>query len=186
MTATSTPTSAPAPGRGPVRHFLRDDDLAPAEQAQVLALAAALKRAPLSRRPLDGPRAVALLFDKPSTRTRVSFAVGVAELGGLPLVLDGATSQLGRGETVQDTARVLDRQCAAIVWRTFAQERLERLAGASAVPVVLMSASLDMIEKMIREAGADAHLVKPYESKALLALIEKLAGTERQPAGSER
>jgi ornithine carbamoyltransferase len=121
---------------GEVRHFLRDDDLSPPEQAQVLALADALKRAPLSRRPLQGPRTVALLFDKPSTRTRVSFSVGVGELGGLPLVLDGATSQLGRGETVEDTARVLDRQCAAIVWRTFAQQRVERLAAASRVPVV--------------------------------------------------
>ena len=119
-----------------VRHFLRDDDLSPAEQAQVLDLAAAFKADPFLRRPLAGPRTVALLFDKPSTRTRVSFSVGVAELGGIPLVLDGATSQLGRGETVQDTARVLDRQCAAIVWRTFAQARLEQMAAASAVPVV--------------------------------------------------
>jgi ornithine carbamoyltransferase len=119
-----------------VRHFLRDDDLSPTEQTHVLDLAARLKREPFAHRPLDGPRSVALLFDKPSTRTRVSFAVGVAELGGQALVLDAATSQLGRGETIEDTARVLDRQCAAVVWRTFAQSRLEALAAASAVPVI--------------------------------------------------
>ena len=125
------------------RHFLRDDDLSPAEQAEVLALAAELKRtrhteaAPTPLRALNGvPRAVAVLFDKPSTRTRVSFSVGVAELGGYPLVVDGGASQLGRGESVEDTARVLDRQVAAIVWRTFGQERIEAMAAASRVPVV--------------------------------------------------
>lgn len=118
------------------RHFLRDDDLSPGQQATVLALAARMKADPYGHRPLAGPRSVALLFDKPSTRTRVSFAVGVAELGGHPLVLDAATSQLGRGETIEDTARVLDRQVAAIVWRTFAQERVDALAATSTVPVV--------------------------------------------------
>ncbi|MCV2492021.1 ornithine carbamoyltransferase, partial [Geodermatophilus sp. YIM 151500] len=82
------------------------------------------------------PRAVAVLFDKPSTRTRVSFSVGVAELGGYPLVIDAAASQLGRGEPVEDTTRVLDRQAAAIVWRTFAQDRLDTMATVSRVPVV--------------------------------------------------
>jgi ornithine carbamoyltransferase len=125
------------------RHFLRDDDLGPAEQAEVLALAADLKRtrhtaaAPTPLRAPNGvPRAVAVLFDKPSTRTRVSFSVGVAELGGYPLVIDAATSQLGRGEPVEDTTRVLDRQVAAIVWRTFGQDRIEAMAAASRVPVV--------------------------------------------------
>jgi ornithine carbamoyltransferase len=125
------------------RHFLRDDDLSPDEQAEVLALAAELKRsrhtdaAPTPLRAPNGvPRAVAVLFDKPSTRTRVSFSVGVAELGGYPLVIDSATSQLGRGEPIEDTARVLDRQVSAIVWRTFGQERLEAMAAASRVPVV--------------------------------------------------
>ena len=126
-----------------VRHFLRDDDLTPAEQAEVLALAAELKRtrhteaAPTPLRAPNGvPRAVAVLFDKPSTRTRVSFSVGVAELGGYPLVVDAATSQLGRGEPVEDTTRVLDRQVAAIVWRTFGQDRIEAMAAVSRVPVV--------------------------------------------------
>lgn len=119
-----------------LRHFLRDDDLSPAEQAEVLALAAELKTQPLSARPLEGPKAVAVIFDKSSTRTRVSFSVGISQLGGYPLVIDAATSQLGRGEPIEDTARVLERQSAAIVWRTFGQERIEAMAGASAVPVI--------------------------------------------------
>ncbi|MGE9807178.1 ornithine carbamoyltransferase [Janibacter sp. G1551] len=119
-----------------MRHFLRDDDVTPAEQAAILDRAAALKAAPFSDRCLEGPQGVAVIFDKPSTRTRVSFSVGVAQLGGYPLVIDAATSQLGRGEPIEDTARVLDRQCAAIVWRTFGQERIEAMAAASAVPVV--------------------------------------------------
>jgi ornithine carbamoyltransferase len=119
-----------------IRHFLADDDLAPTEQAEVLELAVRMKADRHGFTPLAGPRSVALLFDKPSTRTRVSFAVGVSELGGYPLLLDAGTSQLGRGETIEDTARVLDRQCAAIVWRTFGQERVEAMASASRVPVV--------------------------------------------------
>ncbi|NUP47016.1 MAG: ornithine carbamoyltransferase [Catenulispora sp.] len=119
-----------------VRHFLRDDDLTPAEQARVLDLAAAFKKAPLDHQILAGPKAVAVIFDKPSTRTRVSFSVGVAQLGGYPLVIDSGTSQLGRGEELGDTAKVLDRQVEAIVWRTFSQARIEELAAASAVPVV--------------------------------------------------
>ncbi len=125
------------------RSFLRDDDLTPGEQAEVLALAADLKRtrhtdaAPTPLRAANGvPRAVAVVFDKPSTRTRVSFSVGVAELGGYPLVVDAGTSQLGRGEPVEDTTRVLDRQVAAIVWRTFGQDRIESMAAVSRVPVV--------------------------------------------------
>ncbi|TQS41662.1 ornithine carbamoyltransferase [Cryptosporangium phraense] len=118
------------------RHFLADDDLTPDEQSQVLDLAARMKADRHQFTPLNGPKSVALLFDKPSTRTRVSFAVGVAELGGYPLLLDAGTSQLGRGETIEDTTRVLDRQVAAIVWRTFGQDRIEAMARVSAVPVV--------------------------------------------------
>jgi len=131
--STDTPTTGGTPR---VRHFLRDDDLTSAEQAAVLDLADAMKKAPYAHRPLEGPRTVALLFDKPSTRTRVSFAVGVAELGGQPLVVDSQGSQMGRGEPIEDTARVLERQVAAVVWRTFAQERLEAMAAAGGVPVV--------------------------------------------------
>ena len=118
------------------RHFLRDDDLTPAEQAEVLSLAAAMKPDRLARRPLAGPKAVALLFDKPSLRTRVSFTVGVAELGGLPLEIDTTKTHIGRGETIGDIARVLTRQVAAITWRTFGQDRIEELAAASTVPVI--------------------------------------------------
>jgi ornithine carbamoyltransferase len=119
-----------------VRHFLRDDDLSPAEQAQVLDLALTFKKAPLDHQVLAGPKAVAVIFDKPSTRTRVSFSVGIAQLGGYPLVIDSGSSQLGRGEEIGDTAKVLERQVAAIVWRTFSQSRIEELAAASSVPVV--------------------------------------------------
>jgi ornithine carbamoyltransferase len=119
-----------------VRHFLRDDDLSPTELIEVLNLADAIKADRFLRRPLDGPQAVAVIFDKTSTRTRVSFSIGIAELGGYPLVIDAQTTQLGRGEPIADTARVLDRQCAAIVWRTFDQSRIEAMARASRVPVV--------------------------------------------------
>jgi ornithine carbamoyltransferase len=118
------------------RHFLRDDDLSPAEQAEVLDRAAVMKTDRFGDRPLAGPRTVAVLFDKPSTRTRISFSVGIAELGGHPLLVDAGSSQLGRGEPIADTARVLSRQVAAIVWRTFGQDRVAELASASSVPVI--------------------------------------------------
>ena len=118
------------------RHFLRDDDLAPAEQSAVLELAKAMKADRFARRPLEGPKAVAVLFDKPSLRTRVSFTVGIAELGGLPLVIDTQTTHIGRGERIGDVARVLTRQAAAIAWRTSGQERIEELAEDSTVPVI--------------------------------------------------
>ncbi len=118
------------------RHFLRDDDLTPAEQAEVLDLADQMKADRFAARPLAGPRTVAVIFDKPSTRTRVSFSTGIAELGGYPLVIDAATTQLGRGEPIADTTRVLDRQAVAIVWRTFGQARIEAMAVVSRVPVV--------------------------------------------------
>jgi len=119
-----------------MRHFLRDDDLSPAELIEVLDLADTLKKDRFAARPLAGPQAVAVLFDKSSTRTRVSFSVGIAELGGYPLVVDAAGSQLGRGESIEDTARVLGRQVSAVVWRTFGQERVEAMAAAAGVPVV--------------------------------------------------
>ena len=118
------------------RHFLRDDDLSPAEQLEVLDLADRVKEDRFAFTPLAGPRSVAVIFDKPSTRTRVSFSAGIAELGGYPLVMEATGSQLGRGEPIEDTTRVLDRQCAAIVWRTFGQDRVEAAAKVSRVPVV--------------------------------------------------
>jgi ornithine carbamoyltransferase len=118
------------------RHFLADDDLTPAEQAEVLDLAARLKTQRYDGpKPLQG-KAVAVVFEKPSTRTRLSFEVGIAELGAHPVVLDAQSTQLGRGETIEDTARVLSRYVSAIVIRTFGDDRIRALAAASDVPVV--------------------------------------------------
>jgi ornithine carbamoyltransferase len=119
-----------------LRHFLADDDLTPAEQTEVLELAARLKT-----QRYDGPKplagkAVAVVFEKQSTRTRLSFEVGIAELGAHPVILDAQTTQLGRGETIEDTARVLSRYVSAIVIRTFGDDRIQALAAASSVPVV--------------------------------------------------
>ncbi|WP_179472241.1 ornithine carbamoyltransferase [Mycolicibacterium vinylchloridicum] len=118
------------------RNFLRDDDLTPEEQAEILELAAELKKEPMSRRPLEGPRGVAVIFDKNSTRTRFSFEIGIAQLGGHAVVVDGRATQLGREETLEDTGRVLSRYVDAIVWRTFAQQRLNAMASGATVPVV--------------------------------------------------
>ncbi len=118
-----------------VRHFLRDDDLSPAEQREVLDLAKAFKADPLAARPLEG-KAVAAIFEKNSTRTRLSFEVGVAQLGGQPVIVDGRTMQLGREETIEDTSRVLSRYVDVVVWRTYAQKRIQAMAAASRVPVV--------------------------------------------------
>jgi ornithine carbamoyltransferase len=118
------------------RNFLRDDDLSPDEQAEVLALAAQLKQDPFARRPLEGPLGVAVIFDKNSTRTRFSFEVGIAALGGHAVVVDGRTTQLGREETLEDTGKVLSRYVEAIVWRTFGQERLTSMADGATVPIV--------------------------------------------------
>ncbi|MGN7134979.1 ornithine carbamoyltransferase [Rhodococcoides corynebacterioides] len=119
-----------------LRHFLRDDDLSPAEQAEILALAAELKKNPFCRRPLEGPRGVGVIFEKNSTRTRFSFEMGVAQLGGHAVVVDGRSTQLGREETLQDTGRVLSRYVDAVVWRTFGQKRLEQMATGASVPIV--------------------------------------------------
>jgi ornithine carbamoyltransferase len=118
------------------RHFLIDDDLTASEQAAILDEADRMKKDRTAVRPLAGPRSVAVVFEKPSTRTRLSFEIGIAELGGHPVVLDARSTQLGRGETIEDTARVLSRYVDAIVIRTFGQDRIEGLAAASSVPVV--------------------------------------------------
>lgn len=118
------------------RHLLRDDDLTQAEQTAILDLAVELKRDRFAITPLAGPHTVAVIFDKSSTRTRVSFAVGIADLGGVPLIISTASSQLGGKETAADTARVLERQVAAIVWRTYAQSGLEEMAHGTTVPVI--------------------------------------------------
>ena len=119
-----------------LKNFLRDDDLTPQQQAEVLALAAELKRAPFSKRPLEGPQGVGVIFEKNSTRTRFSFEIGIAQLGGHAVVVDGQSTQLGREETLQDTGRVLSRYVEAVVWRTFGQRRLEQMATGTSVPIV--------------------------------------------------
>lgn len=116
--------------------MLRDDDVNHEEQKQILELGMKFWKDRYYSRPFEGPQAVAVLFDKPSTRTRSSFSIGVAELGGYPLVIDKSGSQLGRGEPVADTSRVLTRMASAIVWRTFGQELVEEMAQYATVPVV--------------------------------------------------
>ncbi|GAA1873555.1 ornithine carbamoyltransferase [Myceligenerans crystallogenes] len=123
-----------------IRHFLADDDLSPAEQREVLELAMTLRADRLARRPLEGrrdaPGAVAFITDKPTLRTQVSFAAAISDLGGYPLVVDGNLAQIGSRESIEDTARVLGRQVAAIAWRTYGQDHLETMAAHAGVPVV--------------------------------------------------
>ncbi|GAB2855800.1 ornithine carbamoyltransferase [Nocardioides pacificus] len=118
------------------RHFLRDDDLSPADQARVLALAAELKQAPYDAKALAGPKSVALIFDKQTLRTQSSFSAGVAELGGFPMAIDGRLAAIGERESIADVARVLGRQASVIVWRTYEQAKLEEMAHWAGVPVV--------------------------------------------------
>ncbi|HET7069923.1 MAG TPA: ornithine carbamoyltransferase, partial [Nocardioides sp.] len=118
------------------RHFLRDDDLSPAEQHEVLSLAASLKQAPYDSQSLAGPRTVATIYDKPTLRTQASFAAAIAELGGNPMMVDGTLAGIGKRESVADVARVLGRQASVIVWRTFAQTALEEMAEYAGVPVI--------------------------------------------------
>jgi ornithine carbamoyltransferase len=110
------------------RHFLRDDDLSPAEQDRVLALQ-------YSADALRG-KAFAVIFEKPSLRTRTSFEVGIAQLGGTAVVIDAMTTHFGRGESMADAARALSRYVDAIVIRTTADARLAELAAHATVPVV--------------------------------------------------
>ena len=119
-----------------VRHFLADDDLTPQEQAEVLDLALRLKKDPFSERPLEGPKSVAVLFDKTSTRTRFSFEAGIAHLGGHAIVTETKSTQMGKGETYQDTAAEHSRFVEAIVWRTYAHQNLLDMAETATVPIV--------------------------------------------------
>jgi ornithine carbamoyltransferase len=118
------------------RNYLSVDDLSPAELIAILDLSERVKADPTAYADRMRGRSVALVFEKPSTRTRVSFEVGVAELGAHPLVISSSDLQLGRGETIEDTGRVFSRYVDAIVLRTFEQERLELLASAATIPVV--------------------------------------------------
>jgi ornithine carbamoyltransferase len=118
------------------RDYLSVDDLSVEELARVLDLAARMKADRALHAEALAGKAVALTFEKPSTRTRVSFEVGVGQLGGHALILSSSDLQLGRGETIEDTGRVLSRYVDLIVLRTFEQERLEVLAESADVPVV--------------------------------------------------
>jgi ornithine carbamoyltransferase len=118
------------------RDFLSVDDLSTLELGTILELSHRVKRAPEEFAGRLTGRSVGLIFEKPSTRTRVSFEVGVAQLGGHPVILSSSELQLGRGESIEDTGRVLSGYLDAIVVRTFEQERLELLAAASRVPVI--------------------------------------------------
>lgn len=119
-----------------LRHFLRDTDLSPTEQSEVLDLAAAVKADRWLHKPLAGPQTATVIFDKTSTRTRFSFAAGIADLGGQPLVVNPGEAQLGVKESISDTARVLSRMVSLIVWRTFAQSGVDEMAQHATVPVI--------------------------------------------------
>jgi len=118
------------------RHFLTDLDFTPDEQSKVLDLAAAMKADKYGYQPYAGPQTVAVFFDKTSTRTRVSFHAGIAELGGSPLIINSGESQLGHKESIADSAKVLERMVSTVVWRTYAQSGLEEMAANSSVPVI--------------------------------------------------
>ncbi|GAB7052194.1 ornithine carbamoyltransferase [Catenuloplanes indicus] len=118
------------------RHFLRDDDLTPAEQSAVLDLAQLMKADRYGHKPFAGPKSIAVLFDKQSLRTRLSFDVGIAELGGNPIIVDTQATHFGRGETLADAAQVLSRYVSAIVMRTYGDDRIAEVASAATVPVV--------------------------------------------------
>jgi ornithine carbamoyltransferase len=118
------------------RHFLRDDDLTPEQQSDVLDLAASMKADRFAYRPLEGPRSVAVFFDKVSLRTRLSFEAGIAELGGQPMIVDTQLTHFGRGESLADAGRVVARYAAAMVFRTTGDDRLAELASQVDVPVI--------------------------------------------------
>jgi len=117
------------------RDFLDLDKIEPVEIKAILALARKLKAAPLAYRPMEG-KTLALIFEKPSTRTRVSFEVGMRQLGGHVTTLSGAEIQLGRGETIADTGRVLSRFTDIVMLRTFDEKKLYELATGASIPVI--------------------------------------------------
>ncbi|MEV6344669.1 ornithine carbamoyltransferase [Actinoplanes sp. NPDC051851] len=118
------------------RHLLRDDDLTPQEQSDVLDLAAQMKANRFGYTPLAGPRSVAVFFDKASLRTRLSFEAGIAELGGQPIIVDTQNTHFGRGESLADAGKVVARYVSAMVYRTHGDERLSELASGVKVPVI--------------------------------------------------
>ena len=121
-----------------IRHFLSMNDFSKQDIMDVIDRAAAMKRGEPGKGPADPlkGKSVGLLFDKPSTRTRVSFDVGIQQLGGHAIFLNSRDIQLGRGEPIRDTARVLSRYLDAIVVRTFGQEIIEEFARWSGIPII--------------------------------------------------
>ena len=179
------------------QHVITGTELGADGLARVLDRALALKRSPAASRALEG-RVVALLFEQPSTRTRVSMEAGVVELGGHPMVLQASELQLTRGESLRDTALVLSRQAAAIGLRTGDDARLQTVAEHASVPVVnLLSPSHHPCQALadlltLREAfGALEGRVLAYVGDGnnvarSLALVGALAGVEvriASPAG---
>jgi ornithine carbamoyltransferase len=138
MTAIATIEGVDAMGAHPAHlgDFTRVADLTPEALSDLLELARALKDQPALHADALRGQTVACIFDKPSTRTRVSFAAAIARLGATPVSLSPTELQLGRGESIADTARSLSGYCAAIVIRTFAQASVDELARWASVPVV--------------------------------------------------
>jgi ornithine carbamoyltransferase len=178
-------------------HFITGAELDAARLDLLLHRAAALKEAPLSSRPLEG-RTVALLFNKPSTRTRTSFEAGVFELGGHPMILRADEMQLTRGESVRDTATVLSRHAAVIGLRTGSEEELAGLAEHATVPVVNMLSPLHHPCQALADLQTMREALGPLEGRVLtyvgdgnnvarsLAVVGALAGVEVRvaaPAG---
>src|SRR5699024_8729148 len=118
------------------RHFLVDTHLTPAEQADVLNLAQIMKAHPYDYKPLARAQTGLVVFAKTSTRTQVSYAVALAELGGNTLTITAGESQPWHKESIYDSAKVFERMVSIVIWRTYAQSGLEELASNSVVPVV--------------------------------------------------
>ncbi|HWK30328.1 MAG TPA: ornithine carbamoyltransferase, partial [Solirubrobacter sp.] len=179
-------------------HFITGAELDAETLERLLRRAAELKRAPLASRALEG-RTVALLFNKPSTRTRTSFEAGVFELGGHPMILRADELQLTRGESIRDTAYVLSRHAAVIGLRTGVEEELTGLASFASVPVVNMLSPLhhpcqalaDLQTMMEAFGGSLSGRVLTYVGDGnnvarSLAIVGALAGVEVRvaaPAG---
>ncbi len=147
------------------KDFLTYEELDKGDVDALLAKAAELKdklKKGYREEPLLG-KSVALVFDKPSTRTRISFEVGLFQLGAHAVVLYGQDMQLGRGETIEDTGKVISRYCDAIVIRTFEQEKLEKLASAATVPVV------NALTNQYHPCQALADMFTVFEKKKTLA-----------------
>ncbi len=136
MASDTVSRTKPGEGRASTRHFLDLDRFAPETLREMLDLAVAYKRGGATPEGVCAGKTLALVFEKPSTRTRVSFEVGMVQMGGFVTVLDTQGSQLGRGETIADTARVLSRYVDAVMFRTLTEASLLEMAAHATVPVI--------------------------------------------------